>query len=52
MNHVYLFRQAFEFFNMSFASAMAWLLFVIIMIVTAIQFVVSRRFVFYQGEQR
>ena len=52
MNVVYLFRQAFEFFNMGFAAAMAWLLFVIIMIVTAFQFVVSRRFVFYQGEKR
>ena len=49
MNVVYLFRQAFEFFNMGFASAMAWLLFAIIMVITAIQFVVSRRFVFYQG---
>ncbi|MFL6007093.1 MAG: carbohydrate ABC transporter permease [Gaiellaceae bacterium] len=52
MNVVYLFRQAFEFFNMGFASAMAWLLFVIIMIVTGLQFVFSRRFVFYQGSQR
>ena len=49
MNVVYLFRQAFEFFNMGFASAMAWLLFALIMIVTAVQFIVSRRFVFYQG---
>jgi multiple sugar transport system permease protein len=52
MNVVYLYRQAFEFFNMGFASAMAWLLFAIIMAVTAVQFVVSRRFVFYQGEKR
>jgi multiple sugar transport system permease protein len=52
MNVVYLFRQAFEFFNMGFASAMAWLLFAMIMIVTAVQFFVSRRFVFYQGEKR
>ena len=52
MTVIYLFRQAFEFFNMGFASAMAWLLFVIIMIVTAIQFFVSKRFVFYQGEKR
>jgi multiple sugar transport system permease protein len=52
MSVVYLFRQAFEFFNMGFASAMAWLLFAIIMIVTAVQFVVSRRFVFYQGGDR
>ena len=34
---IYLFRQAFEYFNMGFASAMAWLLFAIIMIVTADQ---------------
>jgi multiple sugar transport system permease protein len=52
MNVVYLFRQAFEFFNMGFASAMAWLLFALIMIVTAVRFIVSRRFVFYQGGDR
>jgi multiple sugar transport system permease protein len=52
MTVIYLFRQAFEFFNMGFAAAMAWLLFAIIMVITAIQFVVSRRFVFYQGEKR
>jgi multiple sugar transport system permease protein len=52
MNVVYLFRQAFEFFNMAFASAMAWLLFAMIMVVTAVQFVLSKRFVFYQGEKR
>jgi multiple sugar transport system permease protein len=37
---------------MGFASAMAWLLFGIIMVVTGVQFVVSRRFVFYQGSQK
>jgi multiple sugar transport system permease protein len=52
MYAIYLFRQAFEFFHMGFASAMAWLLFLIIMIVTAFQFFVSRRFVFYAGSQR
>jgi multiple sugar transport system permease protein len=52
MTVVYLFRQAFEFFNIGFASAMAWLLFAIIMVITAIQFLVSRRFVFYQGGDR
>lgn len=49
---IYLFRQAFENFNMAYASAMAWLLFVIIMIVTLVQIMVSRRFVFYQAEAR
>jgi multiple sugar transport system permease protein len=52
MNVVYIFRQAFEFFEIGFASALAWVLFAIIMVITAVQFVVSRRFVFYQGEKR
>ena len=49
---IYLFRQAFEFFNMGFASAMAWLLFAISMVVTLVNIGVSRRFVFYQGSAR
>jgi multiple sugar transport system permease protein len=49
---IYLFRQAFEFFNMGFASAMAWLLFVISMAVTLVNIGVSRRFVYYQGSAR
>lgn len=52
MYAVYIFRQAFEFFNMGFASAMAWLLFAIIMVVTAVQVFVTRKLVFYQGAQR
>jgi multiple sugar transport system permease protein len=49
---VYLFRQSFEFFHFGYASALAWLLFVIIMMITLVQVRVSRRFVFYQGEAR
>ncbi|MDF2992448.1 MAG: spermidine/putrescine transporter permease [Microbacterium sp.] len=49
---IYLFQQAFEFLNMGYASAMAWLLFVIIMAVTAVQLVVSRRLVYYEGDER
>ena len=47
---IYLFQQAFEFFRMGYASAMAWLLFVIIMIVTLIQVKFSKRWVHYEGE--
>ena len=47
---IYLFQQAFEFLNMGYASAMAWLLFLLIMIVTAVQLIVSRRLVYYEGE--
>ena len=49
---IYLFQQAFEFLNMGYASAMAWLLFVIIMAITGIQFLVSRRLVYYEGGDR
>src|SRR5690625_271755 len=48
---IYLFQQAFEYFEMGYASAMAWLLFVVIMIVTVIQLRVSRRFVYYESEE-
>lgn len=47
--NIYLFRQAFEFFRMGYASAMAWLLFAIIMILTFIQLRVSKRWVYYEG---
>ncbi|HEX2050530.1 MAG TPA: sugar ABC transporter permease [Actinomycetota bacterium] len=49
---IYLFRQAFEFLNMGYASAMAWLLFLVIMAITAVQIRLSRRWVFYEGEAR
>lgn len=46
---IYIFRQAFEFLHMGYASALAWLLFVIIMTVTGVQVLVSRRLVYYEG---
>lgn len=49
---IYLFREGFGELHMGYASALAWLLFVVIMVVTAIQLVVSRRLVYYEGDQR
>ena len=46
---IYLFQQGFEFLHMGYASAMAWLLFLIVLMVTAVQMIVSRRLVFYEG---
>ncbi|WP_043629371.1 carbohydrate ABC transporter permease [Nonomuraea candida] len=46
---IYLFQQAFEFLHMGYASALAWLLFVVIMAITAVQILVTRRFVHYEG---
>jgi multiple sugar transport system permease protein len=47
---VYLFQQAFQFLHMGYASAMAWLLFLVVLVITIIQVRVSRRFVYYEGE--
>jgi multiple sugar transport system permease protein len=49
---LYLYRQAFEFFNMGYASAMAWVLFVIVIALTLLQLKLSKRWVFYQGDAR
>lgn len=46
---VYLFQNAFQYFHMGFASAMAWLLFVIIVVITVIQVKVGNHFVYYEG---
>jgi multiple sugar transport system permease protein len=47
---IYLFQQAFRQFNFGFAAAMAWLLFLIILIITLIQVKVSNRLVYYESE--
>ncbi|MFB5660229.1 carbohydrate ABC transporter permease [Alteribacillus sp. HJP-4] len=47
---MYLYDNGFQYFQMGYASAMAWILFVVIMIFTAIIFMTSKRWVHYQGE--
>jgi multiple sugar transport system permease protein len=49
---IYLFQKAFQDLDFGYAAAMAWLLFVIILIITVIQIRLSRRFVFYEGEAK
>jgi multiple sugar transport system permease protein len=43
----YLFRQAFQFFRMGYASALAWILFVVVLALTAAQLRLSKRWVHY-----
>jgi multiple sugar transport system permease protein len=45
----YLFEQAFVNFNFGYASAIAYFLFLIILVVTAIQFRVGRRLTYYRS---
>jgi multiple sugar transport system permease protein len=42
-----LFRQAFQFFRMGYASAMAWILFVLVLALTLLQLWLSKRWVHY-----
>lgn len=46
---LYLYKTGFQFFNLGLASAVAWMLFVIIMLVTALQFVGQKRWVNYDS---
>ena len=49
---VYLYQQGFSYFHMGYASALAWVLFVIIMLWTLLLIWSSRRWVHYQGGLR
>jgi multiple sugar transport system permease protein len=49
---MYLFQNAFQYFKMGYACAMAWLLFVAILGATALIFRTSARFVYYGGEAK
>jgi multiple sugar transport system permease protein len=45
----YLYDQAFNQFHFGYASAIAYLLFIVILVATAIQFRVGRRFTYYRS---
>ena len=49
---LYLYNSAFRFFKMGYASAMAWLMFLVIFIMTALTFRASSRWVYYGGQVR
>jgi multiple sugar transport system permease protein len=46
----YLFKQAFQYFRMGYASALAWILFVIVLALTLLQLWLSKRWVHYELE--
>lgn len=48
---LYLYRNAFQFLKMGKAAAMAWILFVIVMVCTVLLFRSSARWVYYRGER-
>jgi len=51
---MYLFKRAFGsgYFQMGYASAIAWMLFLIILVITVVQFKLSKRWVYYEHDGR
>jgi len=49
---LYLFQNAFTYFRMGYASAMAWVLFILTLGATLLVFRSSARWVYYEGETR
>jgi multiple sugar transport system permease protein len=47
---MYLFQNAFQMFKMGYACAMAWLLFIVILVATLLIFKTSARYVYYGGK--
>ena len=50
--NIYLYQSGFKFFEMGYASALAWVLFVIILVLTVLVFKSSPMWVHYEGELR
>jgi multiple sugar transport system permease protein len=48
----YIYQAAFQYLKMGYASALAWILFVIILVLTCLQLWASRRWVYYEGGER
>jgi len=49
---LYLYRNAFEYFRMGYASALAWVLFIYILVLTLVLQRSSRYWVYYEGDDR
>ncbi|SFB01067.1 carbohydrate ABC transporter membrane protein 1, CUT1 family [Poseidonocella pacifica] len=49
---LYIYDEAFKSFDMGYASAIAWVLFTIIMVLTLVAFWSSKKWVYYAGDKR
>lgn len=47
---LYLYQNAFQYWKMGYASAIAWVLFIYILILTLIMHFTSKRWVYYEGD--
>src|SRR5436305_6441083 len=49
---LFIYREAFQYFNMGYASALAWVLFILLIIFTFVQLRLAKRWVYYEGDIR
>jgi multiple sugar transport system permease protein len=49
---VYFYKQSFTFFNMGYGATLAWIMFVIALVLTAVLFGTARYWVYYASEER
>jgi multiple sugar transport system permease protein len=49
---LHIYRSAFEYFTMGYASALAWVFFVIVFLFTMVQVRASGRWVYYAGDEK
>ena len=47
-----IYQKAFKSYDMGLASAMAWILFIIVATLTAIAFLSQKYWVYYSGDER
>jgi multiple sugar transport system permease protein len=48
---MYIYDNAFKYLKMGYASAMAWILFILILALTLLAAGISKKYIFYSGEQ-
>lgn len=46
---LYIYREAFVYFNLGYASALAWILLMVIVVITVTQFLIGRRLVYSES---
>lgn len=49
---LYLFQNGWQYFKMGYASALAWILLIIMLALTALVLAASRRLVYYEGDEK
>ncbi len=48
---VYFYRQTFNYFNMGYGAVLAWIIFLVSMLLTVVLFATQKRWVYYMGEK-